>query len=713
MSNKRDAILDIFIEESTEIIDTLEAEIINLEESPWDKSILNEIFRGVHTLKGNANSFGFTKLGGFVHHLEDLLDFYREPNNQLDDQSTQLIFDAYDVIKEVFIYEKDGIDKYPDNYDSLLNQIKKSLNPQDDTIGLESSNKSLAEVVSKQHYHHSKFDTKEINLIDDEMKQNLLESCSDGKKIYNITMEFDKDLYLRGYNHLLFFRLFAVLGEVVRSFWYMDDSLPDFKDFDCEDSYIAKISVYIVSDCLMEDMEDVFEFIADDDEVGISIVDCGLLQINDGNVLDEEKKVLETQSSVDLSDNEIVQEPQVQTKALEVAKSIRVESLKLDELFDSIGELVIAQSYIDQNEQIRNLNNLEINQYLSMLNKTTRLIQGKVMNLRMVPIRDTFLKMKRVARDVSKKTNKEIELILSGEETEIDKTMVDSLSEPLIHIIRNSIDHGIEKLSEDRVSNGKDPVGKIYLEAMHKGSNFIIEVRDDGAGIDTNKILQKAIKNGIASSDIEYSKDEILQFLFEAGFSTAESITDVSGRGVGLDVVKKSLEQIKGKIHVESTVGVGSTFKMILPLTLAIIDGMTVDVENETFIVPTLSVVESFRAKNNEIQKAKGKGEFINFRGEVLPVIKLNKLLRLGDTDLNAEDSTLICIEHEKGRYVLQVNELLGRQQVVIKSLSKRLGDVKEISGAAIMGNGDIALILNTEGIRDWLDSNELLEASA
>jgi two-component system chemotaxis sensor kinase CheA len=386
------------------------------------------------------------------------------------------------------------------------------------------------------------------------------------------------------------------------------------------------------------------------------------------------------------------------------AKTIRIESSKLDELFDSIGELVIAQSFIDQNEQIRGLNNLEINQYLSMLNKTTRLIQNKVMNLRMIPIRDTFMKMKRVSRDVSKKTNKEVELILSGEDTEIDKTMVDSLSEPLIHLIRNSIDHGIEETAQDRIDGGKVPIGKVFLSAMHKGSSFIIEIKDDGRGIDTTKILEKAIEKGIASSDESYTKEQILNFLLVAGFSTAATITDISGRGVGLDAVKQSIESIKGKLQIESTLGEGSVFRIILPLTLAIIDGLSVLVKDETFIIPTLSVVESFRAKKGDVQKAKGQGEFINFRGDILPVLKLGKLLGIDDSELCVEETTLICIEHERGRYVLQVNELLGRQQVVIKSLSKRLASIKEISGAAIMGSGEIALILNIEGVREWLD---------
>ncbi|MDD2698417.1 MAG: chemotaxis protein CheA [Arcobacteraceae bacterium] len=700
MSNGKDRIINVFIEEAIEIIEQLETELMRLDESPEDKSIINEIFRGVHTLKGNANSFGFTKLGGFVHYFEDLLDYYRGSSNQLTPAVMQLIFDAYDIIKEVFEFDKNKIDGYPNGYESILKQIKDALNfeplPVMDTMN------DMNDVVEKHHFHHAKFNHQEIEKIEKEIKEKILSECQNDKMIYNIVMEFDNDIYLRGYNHTLFFKLFSTLGDVAKSYWYLDDNLPNIENFTTEVSYIKRISIYLISSEALSEIEDVFEFIAEDDEVGISLVDYALFE----DLKKEEFQELVVEEEVVVSPNEsqISNNTSGKVVAHSQAKSIRIESSKLDELFDSIGELVIAQSFIDQNELIRGLNNLEINQYLSMLNKTTRSIQNKVMNLRMIPIRDTFVKMKRVARDVSKKTNKEVELILSGEDTEIDKTMVDSLSEPLIHIIRNSIDHGIESTKEERVASQKDPIGRVYLSAMHKGSSFIIEIKDDGKGIDPSKILAKAIEKGIASSEESYTKEQILNFLLVPGFSTAATITDISGRGVGLDAVKQSIEAMKGKLQIESILGEGSIFRIILPLTLAIIDGLSVRVKDETFIIPTLSVVESFRAKKGDVQKAKGQGEFINFRGDILPVLQLGKLLGIDDSELCVEDTTLICIEHERGRYVLQVNELLGRQQVVIKSLSKRLASIKEISGAAIMGSGEIALILNTEGVREWLD---------
>ena len=290
MSKARDRIIGIFIEESTEIIQQLETELIVLEESPWDKSILNEIFRGVHTLKGNANSFGFTKLGGFVHYFEDLLDFYRNPNNQLNKNTIQLVFDAYDVIREVFEFEKNGIDNYPEQYESVLKQIKDSLNI---SSSINETKTNIEKIVSKHYFHHDKFDINEINKIGNNLKNTILSQISGDKKIYNVVMEFDTDLYIRGYNHTLFFKLFRNIGDVIKSFWYFSENLPELENFDAEINYIKKVSVYLLSSENIEEIEDVFEFIAEDNEVGISVVDISLFTINEPNDKTEESEISE------------------------------------------------------------------------------------------------------------------------------------------------------------------------------------------------------------------------------------------------------------------------------------------------------------------------------------------------------------------------------------------------------------------------------------
>ncbi len=717
--DKKDRVMMIFLQECREIIETLENKILILEDNPEDRSMIDDIFRGIHTLKGNANSFGFTRLGNFVHYFEDYLDIFRKNDKPLNEHEADLLIRGFDIVKEIFEIEENETPDNPEQYDSVLNEIKSFLNIEPEVAPVELD---LEDVVSSSHFENKDITNKNEELIafEDDVIQKIKD---DNLKIYHIIMKFDDDLYVRGYNHQLFFKLFSDLGEIAYSYVKISKDIPSIEVFDTEKSFVEEISTYLLTTSDLEDVEDVFEFIAEENEVEIALLDLNTIEEAKNDCEANFEKILEEESQKQIINEVIANEQsknESKTKAESTVKSndststssqapaasIRVESSKLDELFDSIGELVIAQSFINQSEKIRSINDNEINQYMEMLGKSTKIIQNKVMSLRMIPIRDTFLKMKRVARDVSKKTGKDINLVISGEETEIDKTMVDKLSEPLIHLLRNSIDHGIED-SEKRIANGKDPKGTVHLSASHKGSNFVIEIKDDGAGINKEIILAKAIEKGIAFSDEEYTDEEIVNFIFAAGFSTAASLTDISGRGVGLDAVKSSIEELRGKVNVETKEGEGSVFKIILPLTLAIIDGLTVKVEDDTFIIPTLSVIESFRPKNEDIQKIRNKGEFINFRGDILPIIRVNKLLELSDENVPFEESTLICIEHDRGKYVLQVEELLGRQQVVIKSLGKMMKSLKEISGAAILGSGNIALILNTEGIRDWLDSGD------
>ncbi len=278
--------------------------------------------------------------------------------------------------------------------------------------------------------------------------------------------------------------------------------------------------------------------------------------------------------------------------------------------------------------------------------------------------------------------------------------MIDSLSDPLIHIIRNAIDHGLEANADERAKAGKNAEGTITLRAFHKSGNIVISVSDDGRGINKEKVLQKAIQRGVTNENESLSDSQIFALIMQPGFSTADTISDLSGRGVGLDVVKTSIEKLRGKIEIDSKEGSGTTFSMILPLTLAIIDGMLVQVGNEIYIIPTLCVVESFRPEKEIVHSIKGKGEFVTLRGECIPIVKLSDIFNLNVQKLEPWESILVCVETEGGRIALMINELLGRQQVVIKTLGKSLAKVKEISGGAILGNGDIALILNVDALR-------------
>ena len=712
--DKKERLLQVFTEEANEIIEELDRLVMQLEEGGDSVSLINDIFRGVHTLKGSANSFGFTRLGEYVHHWEDLLGMFRDNPDFSLDSSIDLFFDAVSVVRDVFDYELNDTDGYPDNYSETLEEIKNKINDSEKlSVNIDNTEeKEKIEVAEPQFdltYEIAKIDEKELKIFTQEEIDKIDKSINENNNFYNIVLCFDDDLYFRGHNQQISIKLLDEIGDIIKSFWYFN-SLDTLEDYNNEHNYIEKISLYLLTDMTIIDIEEIFEFSADEHEVKIKLFSK------------EELIKKDTKISSDLTNNKESKEEEKQEKpkqeekqqykrkedvkseknTLKTQSFIRIESNKVDELFDSVGELVIAQSYIENSEVIVESDNVALKKNINALSKSTKRIQDQVMSLRMVAIKDTFLKMKRIARDVSKKTNKEFDFILKGEDTEIDKTMVDALSDPLIHLIRNAIDHGLE--SDEKRKEQNKPKGTVSLEAYHRGDNIVIEIKDDGKGIDTEKILAKAIDRNLAHEDQKLSESEIVNFIFNPGFSMAKEISDVSGRGVGLDVVKTSIDKLKGKMDISTTLGKGSSFKIVLPLTLAIIDGMIVSINDETFIIPTLTVVESFSPDMKKVSSVQHKEEFIDFRGDVLPIVHLNRLLNLEGIEKDDVDSVFICIEHERGRFILRVDSLLGRQQVVVKSMGKFLNFVKEIVGGAILGDGKIALILNIEEIRVKLD---------
>lgn len=666
----------IFIEEAGEIIEKLDADIIDFEADPSNKQLVNELFRGVHTLKGNANAFGFSRLGGFVHHFEDLLDKYRNSDEPMPGNAVDVLLSGVDTIKETLSYEVDGIDGVPDAYEECLSAIVELL----DGKVAESKPQKLSDL------------SREFGDFD-----------ADAKKLYLIELSFDKDIYFRGYDHTLFFKLLAEDGEIQESYWGCED-IPTLDKLVTDESMFKTVSLIYSSKKTKNEIEEIFEFLFDNEYKVSEIGDKPKIDEPAQEQNNKQSVAAEVEQHIEVRKDEAAKEVVKPKKEKEAdtqpqAKSyIKIDTAKLDELFDTVGELVIAQNFIAQNEKIRGLLDPNINKTIEILSKITKLIQDRVMSLRMVAIKDTFEKMKRVARDTAKKTGKEISLIIQGEETEIDKTMIDSLSDPIVHMIRNAIDHGLEDNAEDRIKAGKPVEGTITLKAFHKSGNIIIAITDDGRGIDKDVVLKKGIEKGLVSDGEQLTDQQIYGLIMQPGFSTAKVISDISGRGVGLDVVKTSIEKLRGKIEIDSEKGKGSTFSIILPLTLAIIDGMLVSSGGETFIIPTLSVVESFVPDKEIVYMLKGKGEFVNLRGEQIPVVRLNEALALGGERAPIWESTLVCAESERGRVAILVDALLGRQQVVIKTLGRSMAKIKEISGGAILGNGDIALIVNIDG---------------
>ena len=386
--------------------------------------------------------------------------------------------------------------------------------------------------------------------------------------------------------------------------------------------------------------------------------------------------------------------------------SIKVDTQKLNLLLDLVGELVISQSIISESDLLKKEENSLLGKDITEMAKITAGIQDHIMSLRMVPLKQTFQKMARLVRDLSRKTDKQVTFEIYGEDTEIDKTIVEVLNDPLVHLLRNSVDHGIDTV-EERLSAGKSPAGTVSLGAHHKGGNVVIEIKDDGRGLDLEKIRQKGIERGLIEKGREYSDSEIHNLIFLPGFSTHKVATSISGRGVGMDVVRRGIEGLGGRVDISSEQGKGSSFSIILPLTMAIVDGMLVQVGTERYIIPTVSISESLKPKAGQISSIVAQGEVIDVRGELIPLLNLHELFDIPNGKKNTSDSLVIIAGTEKERRGLLVDDLLGQQQVVIKNLDKRFSGMKGFSGSSILGDGQVGLIMDVGGLFEMTSSEK------
>jgi two-component system, chemotaxis family, sensor kinase CheA len=377
---------------------------------------------------------------------------------------------------------------------------------------------------------------------------------------------------------------------------------------------------------------------------------------------------------------------------------VKVDTIKLDALIDLVGEMVIAQSMVAQDPNLRAIQSQILGRNLGQLGRITKELQRVAMSLRMVPVRGTFQKMNRLVRDVAVKAGKTVELITEGEDTELDRTITEEISDPLVHMIRNSVDHGIEK-AEVRAQRGKNPMGTVWLRAFHQGGAIVIEIEDNGGGLPREKIFAKAVERGLVKADAKLDEKDIFALIFEPGFSTAEKVTDLSGRGVGMDVVRRNIEKLRGKIVIESTPGKGSKFSIHLPLTLAIIEGLLVGIGGEKFILPTLSVRESFRATKEMMVSVHEREEVVNVRGKLIPLLRLDTFFGVREKSLDLSESIVVVVEADGHSRCLLVDQLLGKQEVVIKSLGDTFKTNPNLAGAAILGDGRVGLILDVDAL--------------
>jgi len=389
--------------------------------------------------------------------------------------------------------------------------------------------------------------------------------------------------------------------------------------------------------------------------------------------------------------------------------SIRVGIDKVDSLINMVGELVITQSMLGQLGKDFDMSRVErLVDGLAQLERNTRELQENVMRIRMLPISFAFNRFPRLVHDLNRQLNKQINLKISGESTELDKTVMEKIVDPLVHLVRNSVDHGIE-MPDERVANGKPAQGEVHLNAYHKGGNIVIDITDDGAGLNVERIRAKAIEKGVVASDAELSDEQIHDLIFEPGFSTAEEVSDVSGRGVGMDVVRRNIRELSGAIEVKSEVGKGSTFTIRLPLTLAIMDGQLIKVGSDTFIIPLVSIIESLQIKKSQLNAIAGKAELYNLRADYIEVIRLYHAFGIEADNKELEDGLLVVVEAEGRKVGLLVDDLLDQQQVVIKSLETNFKKVEGMSGATILGDGTVAMILDIQGLINLAHRSELV----
>lgn len=409
-----------------------------------------------------------------------------------------------------------------------------------------------------------------------------------------------------------------------------------------------------------------------------------------------DEPVLQDQSPIIAADEAVSNGERQRVKAN--GASVRVDTFKLDNLVDIVGELVIAQSMVLQNPGVQSINDQKLQKDSTQLHRITNEVQRIAMSMRMVPIKSTFQKLIRLVRDLSRKSGKDVKLVMKGEETEIDRNMVEEIYEPLVHMIRNAIDHGLEP-PDERAQAGKNPQGTIVLAAEQKGGNIVIDIRDDGRGLDAEKIRATAIRRGILAAEEQLDERAVYELICHAGFSTKEKVTDISGRGVGMDVVKKSIEQLRGKMEIFSVLGQGSHFQFKLPLTMAIIDGMIIRVGNERYVVPTIALQESLRPNRDAYMTVQGKGEIIKVRDNLMPLIRLHRVLAVEPHCQNPWEGLLLVVNEDNRFYCLLADEIVGRQEVVIKSLGSSLRRVVGISGGAILGDGKVTLIIDVKGV--------------
>lgn len=689
-----------FLEEAFELLSDLEASLLELEENPSDSELIGRVFRALHTIKGSGAMFGFDEVASFTHTIEAVFDDVREGKLPVTKDIISLTLKAKDLIRFMIDAPSDEASA-PYEAQTLIDSFK--------------------EIVSGKNLSAEAAPTKTPSLKKkaDEASSTPFKS-PDGT--YRIRFTPSRDIFLTGTNPLLLLKELQFLGDC-RIFAEIDQ-VPPIDDIDPEQCYVFW-DIMLTTDKGLDSIKDVFIFLDDSNKIDIAAVgDEPLTDESEENkklgeilverqdvsrdalleTLSEKKKIGEMLVEKGLVSPEKIESALIEQEHLkkirkttqqkeESASSIRVPAEKLDTLVNLVGELVTVQARLTQLASL--FNSSELVSIAEEVERLTGDLRDNTLNIRMLPIGTTFGRFKRLVRDLSQELGRDVEMTTEGAETELDKTVIERLNDPLVHLIRNSIDHGIEPPAV-RESIGKPRAGMLHIAARHSGAYVLIEITDDGAGIDKDVIRNKAIEKGLISADTDIQEKELYSLIFAPGFSTASAVTSVSGRGVGMDVVKRTIDNLRGSVEVNSEKGVGTTVTLKLPLTLAIIEGLLVEIGKQFFILPLTIVQECVELTRRDAEMSHGR-DIANIRGEIVPYIRLRESFNINGSRPDIEQ--IVVTEIERNRIGFVVDSVIGEHQTVIKTLGKVYRNINGISGATILGDGTVALIMDIAGL--------------
>jgi len=678
--------LEIFIDETKEHLQGLNQSLLQLEQNPEDKSVLNEIFRVAHTLKGMSGTMGFNKMAKLTHDMENVLQALR--NNQLSITSrlVDLLFKCLDALESYTENIENSGGEGENDYNDIIIELNNSIESKPSEIVQPAKS---AAVKSEKKVEQQMYPTSNFKL--NQYEQNVVNKAIEmDMNAYKITVILNKGCVLKSARSFIIFQTLERYGEIIKSVPKVED-IEDEK-FDFEFTVV----------CITKEAPEVFDRsingIAEVDKV--IVVPLEAMDIKNCPRATDMSLAEDTQSE---DSNNSQHEPEkkeednkgqnAQMHKAKTGKTVRVDIDRLDVLMNLVSELIIIKTRLEGLEIIDNSQTYD--EAIEYLERITTSLHDAVMKVRMVPVEMVFNRFPRMIRDVSRELGKEIRLNMSGEETELDRTVIDEIGDPLIHLLRNSADHGIES-KEERAQAGKPAVGQINLKAYQDGNNVVIEVDDDGKGIDLEKIKKKIIEKGLVKKDIvsTLSQKDIINFLFKPSFSTSDKISNLSGRGVGLDVVKTKIEQLDGVVEVETETGEGSKFIIRLPLTLAIIQALLVVIGSEKYAIPLNSIKEIIKITPDQIKNVQ-KQDVVLLRNTVIPIVKLGEILEVPEDDKEKKNLTVVIVKKGEKLSGFLVDSLIGQQEIVIKSLGKLLSGIKSIAGATILGDGNVALILD------------------